>query len=128
MIAVVLLLLDGLDDVRQERVSLRYANANGLSIAALTHDPASALVLVRDGLAQAVLVAVELAGDSLDAALGAVKVYYARRAVSDRVEVARDVRTDMIKVALRNSGGDFRLVAKLFAMSETTVRKLARTG
>lgn len=125
MIAVVLLLLDGLDDLRQERVSLRYANDHNLSIAALTHDPAGALALVADGVASAVLCAVEIAGGALDEALGAVKVYYARRA-EHRDE--RDVRADLVRVALANSANDYRLVSRLLGMSETAVRAVARAG
>jgi hypothetical protein len=120
MIAVVLLLLDGLDDLRQERVSVKYANEHHLSIAALAHDPASALVVVRDGLAAAILVAVEVAGGALDELLGGTRVFYARRAT-----VRVDAESELIRRALRNSRGDVALVAELLGVPLRQVQALA---
>jgi hypothetical protein len=119
MIAVVLLLLDGLDVLRQERVSVRYANEHQLSIASVAHDPGTALVVVRDGVAAAILVAVELAGGALDELLAGTRVFYARRAT-----VRMDAETELIKRALQNTAGDIRLVAEVLGVPASEVAKI----
>jgi hypothetical protein len=120
MIAVVLLLLDGLDVLRQERVSVKYANEHHLSIAALAHDPGTALTVIRNGVAAAVLVAVEMAGGALDELLGGTRVYFARRAT-----VRVDAESELIRRALRNSRGDVALVAELLGVPLRQVQALA---
>jgi hypothetical protein len=121
VIAVVLLMLDGLDDLRQERVSMRYADAHDLSIAALAHDPASALTLVREGVAAAVLVTVEMAGGVLDELLAGTQVFYARR-----LRVMRaDAEETLILRAIANSRGNVALVAELLGVPVRRVQALA---
>lgn len=119
MIAVVLLLVDGLDDVRQERVSLRYADKQHLLITGLTHDPASALALVRDGVAAAVLMAVEVAGGLIEEALGNTRIFYARRQ-----EVRVSAEAALIRRALANSHGNVALVAELLGVPPREVERL----
>lgn len=111
MIAVCLLVLDGLDPVRQQRVSLRYAGEHGLSIRAVAHDPASALALVRDGAAAAVLMAVEVAGGLIEEVLGNVRIFYARRPV-----VRVSAEEALIRRALKNTSGNVELVAEVLGV------------
>jgi Bacterial regulatory protein, Fis family len=122
VISVVLLMLDGLDPVRQQRVSLDYAGTHNLSISAVARDPAGAVALVRDGVAAAVLVAVRLAGNVLDEALSTVRVFYARQPV-----IADDTETRLIMTALRNSKGNVSLVSELLGIPAAEVAKIRRS-
>lgn len=129
MIAVVFLLVSvSLSDARQQAVAVRYALEHDMRVLALAgHDPQAARASVECGRTSAVLAAIRPPTDELDELERAVRVLYCRADVA-RVELARDARTDMIRVALRNSHNDFRMIARLFGMSESFVRSVARTG
>lgn len=130
MMPAVLLLVDvSLGDERQARAALRYAGGHELSIVALAgHDQAAALAAVRAGTAAAVLAALEPPGGvlaDLEAALRACggRMVFAR--VSATARALLNTEAALVGTALRNSGGDVELVARLLGLPLERVRALA---
>lgn len=126
-LAVLLLLVDlSLNDARQMTACLHYADAHRIEVRGLTHDEEAAVQMVGCREVDSVLIATEpypglpvWLTSRIEAFGGHLLV--ARR----RIQVIRDaadVRGDMIRTALANSGGDHRLVARLLGISESTVR------
>jgi hypothetical protein len=120
MIAVVLLLLDGLDDLRQERVSVKYANEHHLSIAALAHDPGRRWPWYATGSPRPSWWPWRWPAGRSTSCWSGTRVFYARRAT-----VRVDAESELIRRALRNSRGDVALVAELLGVPLREVQRLA---
>lgn len=128
MTRTVLLLADvELDDVRQERVALRYADAHGLDVVSFARrDPAAAVAVVRLGAAAVVLMPLEPRGlTELESDVHAVGGRMAFARAASRRVVAEDATVVLIRTALANSGGDVALVAQLLGLA---VDKVAAVG
>jgi len=124
ILAVLLLLVDlSLDDARQSRLALTFADENGVRLVGLTHDETAAVAMVSAHEAEAVVTAVEPRDGFPAWLVSRVAAAHGQILVARRhLSVVHDVRGDLIRTAVDRLGGDVERAAYLLGIDVAAVR------